>query len=634
MTYIGDANDSATILNDANIFFTGSGYFHDNDTDEASAVDTAFDPSPFPPCPESSSANPPYGAPAWGYGALTSALVQVYDLVASIDPDQALPYLSRLGAIASAILANRDDKKNRPPDLTRGRVMKSWGSPTFNRDCRWNTDVSISGLFLYPMAAFARRVADNPARYSQFTAPAIALIDGAFETYQDFHSELHLADNDPFAYYNTPPGYSTLTCSNGGGGCDDYRIQASEPLPINSIAFNENFAMMKALAELALAANSNLYRASPTATPDRMQTATGELPLLIAKNVAFRNSNFRPKVLGDLTPYYEWDQQLYKARAEDMSHAQFELGCLAVILENQVRLNELLANAGRTERVPIDPSMCARIANTFLRIVWSDNLLSGDVSGGHGRDGSKNVECAGWIPFAQFDPWVWTRARDTVFNPNPPNATAPNLRVDNHGALLRYRKFNSMKFLTDFAGQNWLITPAAPAVGERPPKTIHDQKWLLVLSGVVFAYQRGHNSGSWNHQTVSFMPDMAGPDDSTATSGPLNWAIDQYSIPRPPGVVGQDYRVRFSLEEWSPFVSLGSVFDQAQSINAGFAVDEWRPNHFDTGTDALTNQSVNNIFTGVNADLAVCDSDAWIYRLGYNITLLGKIVFLTVPIIE
>ena len=99
-------------------------------------------------------------------------------------------------------------------------------------------------------------------------------------------------------------------------------------------------------------------------------------------------------------------------------------------------------------------------------------------------------------------------------------------------------------------------------------------------------------------------------------------------------MVGQDYRVRFSLEEWSPFVSLGSVFDQAQSINAGFAVDEWRPNHFDTGTDALTNQSVNNIFTGVNADLAVCDSDAWIYRLGYNITLLGKIVFLTVPIIE
>ena len=107
--------------------------------------------------------------------------------------------------------------------------MKAWGSPTFDRDCRWNTDVSVSGLFLYPMAAFARRVADNPIRYSQFTDQAITLIDGAFETYEDFQSELHLADNDPFAYYITPPGYSTLTCNNGGSGCDDYRTQASEP---------------------------------------------------------------------------------------------------------------------------------------------------------------------------------------------------------------------------------------------------------------------------------------------------------------------------------------------------------------------------------------------------------------------
>ncbi|MGC2504973.1 MAG: hypothetical protein WA400_22830 [Silvibacterium sp.] len=36
---------------------------------------------------------------------------------------------------------------------------------------------------------------------------------------------------------------------------------------------------------------------------------------------------------------------------------------------------------------------------------------------------------------------------------------------------------------------------------------------------------------------------------------------------------------------------------------------------------------------GVNADLAVSDSDAWIYRLTYNITLLGKIVFIAPPVI-
>jgi len=80
-------------------------------------------------------------------------------------------------------------------------------------------------------------------------------------------------------------------------------------------------------------------------------------------------------------------------------------------------------------------------------------------------------------------------------------------------------------------------------------------------------------------------------------------------------------------------VSLGSVFDQGPSVNAGFAVDVWRPNHFESGTNVVSGQPVNNIFTGVNADLAVNDSDAWLYRLSYNITLLGKIVFIAPPVI-
>ena len=43
--------------------------------------------------------------------------------------------------------------------------------------------------------------------------------------------------------------------------------------------------MMKALAELALASNSNLYRGSADATLDRLILATEEAPLAVAKNV-------------------------------------------------------------------------------------------------------------------------------------------------------------------------------------------------------------------------------------------------------------------------------------------------------------------------------------------------------------
>jgi hypothetical protein len=185
-----------------------------------------------------------------------------------------------------------------------------------------------------------------------------------------------------------------------------------------------------------------------------------------------------------------------------------------------------------------------------------------------------------------------------------------------------------MKFLTEFAGQNWLITPAALAVGERPPASIHDQKWMLFLSGVVIANFKGNSGAAWLNETMSFIPDMAGPSNS----GPLNWAISHYPIPRPPGNPGSNYNIVFSLEEWAPFASLSQIFDQDNSVNSGFAVNTWRPNHFETGTDLVSNQPISNIFTGINVDVSVRDSDAWIFKLGYNITLLGKIRFLPIII--
>lgn len=192
-----------------------------------------------------------------------------------------------------------------------------------------------------------------------------------------------------------------------------------------------------------------------------------------------------------------------------------------------------------------------------------------------------------------------------------------------------------MKYLTNFAGQNWLITPAALAVGEIPstlpahpvaealPARIHDQKWLLVLSGVVVADLEGNSGAAWLRETLSFEPDM---------SGPLNWAISHFSIPKPPGPPGS-YIPVFSVEEWAPFAALSSIFNRDHSINSGFSVDMWRPNHFSSGVNILTHEPVNNIFTGLNVDAAVRDTDAWIYRVSYYITLLGKIVFTEAPTI-
>jgi hypothetical protein len=617
MTYIDDLNDPATTLADAETFF--SLYFADTDGDEVqSVVNPIF--------------NPITTDPNFDFlGRLAAALVQVYDLVLPFDGKMAERFLRRLGAIGNAVLENRDDMHQGPVDPFRGRVMAAWGFPTPNRDGKWNTDVYSAGFLSYPMAAFARRVADHPARYAEYQAEAIRFIIAVIGTYQAFHPELHLVESDPHAYFNSPLAYGKLNCTGEDESCQDYKEAAGTP-----IAFNENLSMMQALAECALAADSALYRGSADATREQLRLATEEMPLVVAKNVAYFVKN--------LPPNFEWQSNPPETKTEntteDLAHSGFLLACLAVVLELQTGLNSLLARAARAERIPLTTLLGFPVgigaATLFLRKIWhEDNTLGKNVKG-ENPDRANNGGCAGFIPYTQFDQWVWRRSRDTTFNPlfdkmgNP----TPNLNEANHGALLRYRELNSnsIKYLRDFAGQNWVITPAPLAAGESRPRSIHDQKWLLVLSGVVIA-DLGGEDGEWGRQTVSFLPDMAGPDDPDSTSGPLNWAINHYSIPKPAGSPGLDYLIRFSVEEWAPFVAPNAMFNESQSMNHGFAVDAWRPSQFGSGTNLLTKggtdvlTTVNNIFSGINADLAVREKDAWLYRLGYRITLLGKIVF-------
>ena len=71
MTYIGDANDPATIVADADVFFAA--YFASSDDDEVKGINESF----------TGSSMPPY----WPLGQLTAALVQVYDLVAPLDAE-------------------------------------------------------------------------------------------------------------------------------------------------------------------------------------------------------------------------------------------------------------------------------------------------------------------------------------------------------------------------------------------------------------------------------------------------------------------------------------------------------------------------------------------------------------------
>ncbi len=177
-----------------------------------------------------------------------------------------------------------------------------------------------------------------------------------------------------------------------------------------------------------------------------------------------------------------------------------------------------------------------------------------------------------------------------------------------------YTGENTVLHPSSFAGQNWLITPAALAVNETPPSSILGQRWLLVLSGVVNIDLKG-NSQQWLRETFRIMPDVLTP---------MNHAVSRYNIPTPQN---SGFTLRFQVEQWVPHSAPSSMLNENHAINSGHAVDLWRPHPFDTDTDVMTSASFGNIFSGIQVDVAVSDTDAILYRLSYHIVLIGKIRF-------
>ena len=144
-------------------------------------------------------------------------------------------------------------------------------------------------------------------------------------------------------------------------------------------------------------------------------------------------------------------------------------------------------------------------------------------------------------------------------------------------------------------GQNWLITP-----------TVQD-KFLLVLTGVAEINFRGEVEGQENQETVTIFPDVVSP---------LQFAIDHYGVSQPSG----NWEPAFDLEQWAPFVALGKIYYEVeQHFDALWGVNHWKPTPFPSGTQ---------VFQGVDVDVSALAGLSALITLSYQITLLGRVVFL------
>jgi hypothetical protein len=168
--------------------------------------------------------------------------------------------------------------------------------------------------------------------------------------------------------------------------------------------------------------------------------------------------------------------------------------------------------------------------------------------------------------------------------------------------------------------ENVLITPVGLAFRDPDrPTSIADQDWLIHYSGVGILDLKGNNSNDWRRETLFYFPNV---------TSPLRWAIDFYSIPVPTSSIGQVVPQIAVLEQMvATYAAISSAFEKSSGgSDFGFAVDRWWTNDFATGTDPKGNP-VSNLFTGINIDLAVRNTNAVIHRVSYQITIKGKIAF-------
>lgn len=166
---------------------------------------------------------------------------------------------------------------------------------------------------------------------------------------------------------------------------------------------------------------------------------------------------------------------------------------------------------------------------------------------------------------------------------------------------------------------DWIITPTALSVNQPAPTNIAEQRFLLILSGVAIIDFKGTSTNAWLYNTASLKPDILPA---------LKYACEIHRIPFPREEFSPLYDIGFHVEQNVHLSGLSSIYNDNVSNDSGFAVDSWRPAPYKFGTDILSGDTYDQVFNGLHVKIGARDSDAFIKRLSYHISLVGRIVFI------
>lgn len=120
-----------------------------------------------------------------------------------------------------------------------------------------------------------------------------------------------------------------------------------------------------------------------------------------------------------------------------------------------------------------------------------------------------------------------------------------------------------------------------------------DDKHLITLTGIVRLDIQGVSTKKWREEEVSIQPKIV--------------------------YIPKDHALQ--IEHWAPFVTINAIYNKNQANEAGWAVNNF---WIHLPADHLITYRV--AFIDVRAKVLVRDSDGWLFRVAYQVTISGKLV--------
>jgi hypothetical protein len=369
-----------------------------------------------------------------------------------------------------------------PLDVLRGnKNLPGWGASGVDHAQIIRIDEDASNLYSYPIAVFARLVAEDQSLQAVYGNDALRYTNAILQTAWALMPQIeqHTAGNFTEAYLTELQAYSTmpnateclqaykwmkLQMDSGKilpndkpaydrlgqqlDNCNNLSCVAGAP-----VAHNESGLYFMVLMELRRVLDSDFYRAS-AGQSNLAEISRKLFPALIAHHHRYFVNRLQVKADPRGERYY-WHYQddqpsCLKSRGdpENVEHGQLDMRYMGVLLSYRNWLNA--HPPASDEPFPLDSAQLQHFANTFLEEIAPGPNLKGTVDGAPPTE-DNNALCDGWINLAIVDPRVYQKCRQIAQQVivggcrrdcvDPSQACQPYLGIGIHSSLLMNKRF-------------------------------------------------------------------------------------------------------------------------------------------------------------------------------------------------